>query len=52
MIDSNTLFKDQEEKDRKAIPSKVFFNHFHAINYRIVNDDERFNLKKIDFYNM
>ena len=51
MIDLNKIFKEQAEKDRKAIPSKVFFNHFHAINFRIVNDDERFNLKKLDFYN-
>lgn len=51
MIDLNKIFKDEEEKNRKAIPSKVFFNHFHAINYRIINDDARFELKKIDFYN-
>jgi hypothetical protein len=51
MIDLYEIFKEQAEKDRKAIPSKVFFNHFHAINYRIVNDDTRFQLKKIDFFN-
>lgn len=51
MIDLDKILKEQAERDRKAIPSKVFFNHFYAINYRIVNNEERFNLKKIDFYN-
>lgn len=51
MIDLEKMFREQAEKDRKAIPSKVFFNHFNAINFLIENDSDRFNLKKISFYN-
>ncbi len=51
MIDLNKLFKEQAEKDRKAIPSKVFFNHFYAIYYFISSNSERFNLRKLQFYN-
>lgn len=40
-----------EENFKKSIPSKVFFNHFTAINYHIQNKKDRFDLKKIDFYN-
>lgn len=35
----------------KSIPSKVFFNHFFAITYCILCNDDRFKLKKIPFYN-
>jgi hypothetical protein len=51
MIDLEKMFREQAEKDRKAIPSKVFFNHFNAINFLIENDSDLFNLKKISFYN-
>ena len=51
MINSMDFFKNQEEMNRKAIPSKVFFNHFNAINFLIENDEDRFNLKKIIFFN-
>lgn len=36
---------------RKTIPSKVFFNHFFAINYKILSDADRHNLKTIEFFN-
>lgn len=42
---------DIRAAETKSIPSKVFFNHFLAINYRISNDSERFNLKKILYFN-
>jgi hypothetical protein len=51
MIELEKMFKEQAEKDRKAIPSKVFFNHFHAINFLIENDTDRFNLKKNSYFN-
>lgn len=35
----------------KAIPSKVFFNHFNAINLHLTEDNSKFQLKKIDYYN-
>jgi hypothetical protein len=38
-------------KQAKSIPSKVFFNHFFAIMYCISCDDDRFELKKIQYYN-
>ncbi|MDO6436082.1 hypothetical protein Q4534_01630 [Cyclobacterium sp. 1_MG-2023] len=39
------------EDFKKAIPSRVFFNHFSAINYHIFNNSDRYDLKKIAFYN-
>ncbi len=44
-------FQKMEEDFKKSIPSKVFFNHFSAIHYHIQNKKDRFDLKKIDFYN-
>lgn len=38
-------------KRAKSIPSKVFFNHFFSIIYCINSNDERFELKKISYYN-
>lgn len=35
----------------KSIPSKVFFNHFFSIIYCINCDDDRFDLKKVPYYN-
>ncbi|WP_405201440.1 hypothetical protein [Dokdonia sp. LLG6352-1] len=35
----------------KSIPSKVFFNHFFSIVYCINCNDDRFKLKKIQYYN-
>lgn len=43
--------KKQKEQEKKSIPSKVFFNHFKSIIYFISCCDDRFNLKKVDFYN-
>jgi hypothetical protein len=37
--------------DNKAIPSKVFFNHFDAINFHLNEDNYKFQLKNLDFYN-
>lgn len=42
--------KEKIEK-RKSIPSKVFFNHFYAINQHIKRDNTRFDLKKVNYYN-
>ena len=38
-------------KEAKSIPSKVFFNHFFSIVYCINCDGDRFELKKIPYYN-
>jgi hypothetical protein len=43
--------KRQKEQEQKSIPSKVFFNHFHSITYFISCCDEKYELKKIDYYN-
>ena len=40
-----------KERQKKSIPSRVFFNHFFAITYCISCNDDRFKLKKIPFYN-
>lgn len=45
------LFRKQEEQARKAIPSRVFANHFTAIAYKLNTDANRYNLKAIDFFN-
>lgn len=42
---------DQQELRRKAIPSQVFFNHFFAVSYHISCIEDRFELKKNQFYN-
>lgn len=44
MLSANEDFK-------KTIPSKVFFNHFQAILINITESEDRFDFKKIDFYN-
>lgn len=49
MFDLSSVKSSEEFK--KAIPSRVFFNHFNAINYHIQNDKDRYNLKLISFYN-
>lgn len=49
-----TLFKkltEAQEKRQKAIPSQVFFNHFFAVSYHIDCNEERFNLKKNQYFN-
>tara|TARA_R110002050_G_scaffold109799_4_gene221509 strand:- start:7141 stop:8115 length:975 start_codon:yes stop_codon:yes gene_type:complete len=43
--------KEIRDKHLKSIPSKVFFNHFYAIEYHILSDSKRFNLKEIPYYN-
>lgn len=43
--------KEIEEKRKRAIPSKVFFNHFFAVSYHIECNTDRFNLKKNIFFN-
>ena len=40
-----------KERDKKAIPSRVYFNHFNAINYYLQSNSEKYNLKKVHFYN-
>lgn len=45
------MLKKQREKEVKAIPSKVFYNHFFAINYHLGSDSEKYKLKKIPYYN-
>lgn len=43
--------RQQDEKRQKAIPSKVFFNHFYAVNLHIQSNVDKYNLKKIPFFN-
>lgn len=43
--------EENKIKERKAIPSKVFFNHFFAINYNIEANSERYNIKLLNYYN-
>jgi len=43
--------RQQEEKRQKAIPSKVFFNHFYAVNLHIQSDTDKYNLKRTPFFN-
>lgn len=38
-------------RDAKSIPSKVFFNHFFALMYCIAFNENKYDLKKIQFYN-
>lgn len=40
-----------EEKRQKAIPSKVFFNHFYAVNLHFQSNIDKYNLNKIPFFN-
>lgn len=42
---------ERSEMAKKAIPSKVFFNHFFAVNYNIQADTDRYKLKNIPFFN-
>jgi hypothetical protein len=54
MSRSSFSFKDIElqlEKDKKAIPSKVFFNHFYAIYFHLKSTQNKFQLKSLDYYN-
>jgi hypothetical protein len=51
MINIKVKLDEWSDKERKAIPSKVFFNHFNGIDYLINNEEDRFRLRKIDFYN-
>lgn len=40
------------EAEKKAIPSKVFFNHFYAIYYHLVSQEDRYNLKAVNYFNI
>ncbi|MGJ8661115.1 MAG: hypothetical protein ACSHXL_03690 [Bacteroidota bacterium] len=40
-----------EKLTAKSNPSKVYYNHFHAISYVIDSNSEKYDLKKIDYYN-
>ena len=44
-------FIEMEEKRRKAIPSQVFYNHFFSIFFHVNNQNERFDLKKVPYFN-
>lgn len=44
-------FAEVEEQFKKSIPARVFFNHFYAIRYHILSDKERFDLRKIEYFN-
>ncbi len=52
---STTVVREKSLKLRyeqdKSIPSRVFFNHFFSISYCIECNDDKYNLKKIPFYN-
>lgn len=43
--------EEQQERFRQSIPSKVFFNHFHAINFHLENDLKKFDLKIVPYFN-
>lgn len=45
------LKQQEEEARKKAIPSQVFFNHFFSISYHFDYNEEKYSLKKIDYYN-
>lgn len=47
----NEQIRNQEAQARKAIPSRVFANHFKAIAFKINTDENKYNLKEIDFFN-
>ncbi|MEK6616561.1 MAG: hypothetical protein AABZ32_10705 [Bacteroidota bacterium] len=47
---STEQIKLEEERAKKAIPSRVFFNHFFAINYHIESALDRYDLKKAPYY--
>lgn len=51
MIIYNKITKEEEEKRKKAIPSKVFFNHFYAISHHIESIGNRYELNKIPYFN-
>jgi hypothetical protein len=40
-----------QEQFQKSIPSRVFFNHFFAIQYHILADTARYDLRQLDFFN-
>lgn len=40
-----------DEQFKKSIPSRVFFNHFFALQYHVLSDGERFNLRQLDYFN-
>jgi len=47
------MWKTKSLKDNepdKTIPSRVFFNHFYAINFRISSDENRYNLNNLEFF--
>lgn len=50
-IDIEKMLVDKEIKFRESIPSKVFFNHFHAIYIHLSNDSNKLDLKKIPYFN-
>lgn len=39
------------ERQQKSVPSKMFLNHFFAIQYHLLSSDDRYNLKKVTYYN-
>ncbi len=45
------MLRDQGEQARKAIPSRVFANHFAAIAHKIDDDHNRYELKSINYFN-
>src|SRR5690554_2752151 len=54
MTDTIDIGKWQHEEEirfKQSIPSKVFFNHFHAIYIHLRNDSSRFDLKKTPYFN-
>lgn len=40
-----------DEQFQQSIPSRVFFNHFFAVQYHILSDTQRFALRSIDYFN-
>lgn len=56
MIMSSTIYSSEElkrimEQRQKSVPSKMFLNHFFAIQYHLLASEDRFRLKKVPYYN-
>lgn len=48
---STIEIQDQQDQFKKSIPSRVFYNHFFALQYHIRSDANRYNLRSVDLFN-
>ncbi|GAB2622513.1 hypothetical protein [Belliella aquatica] len=44
-------FRESREEFKKAVPSKVFYNHFSAIAMNITESKDKYDFKNINYYN-